>query len=218
MTGYPFYTARDIYARPATETRPPDDSSAADPSSTTASSVMTAAQRVAERTGPPVISELDLTIEQREQLDQLKKCDQEVRAHEQAHQAVGGPYAGSASFTYQTGPDGQRYAVGGEVSIDLSAIPGDPQATITEMQQIRRAALAPSNPSPADRQVATRAAQVERRARAELNHRRAGGTRTDEPGIGRAQTGYADEISATRLPDASSDSPTEPGILLDMMT
>ncbi|MEQ9335590.1 MAG: putative metalloprotease CJM1_0395 family protein, partial [Miltoncostaeaceae bacterium] len=30
------------------------------------------------------------------------------------HAAAGGQYAGAPSFTYQTGPDGKRYAVGGE--------------------------------------------------------------------------------------------------------
>lgn len=101
-------------------------------------------------------------------VDRLRKRDREVRAHEAAHQAAGGAYAGSATFSYQTGPDGQQYAVGGEVPIDLSPVPGDPEATIRKMQQIRAAALAPASPSGADRQVAAKAAQIAAEAQAEL--------------------------------------------------
>ncbi len=103
-----------------------------------------------------------------EMVERLRKRDREVRAHEAAHQAAGGQYAGSASFSYQTGPDGQQYAVGGEVPIDLSPIPGDPQATIRKMQQVQAAALAPANPSGADREVAAKAAQIAAEAQAEL--------------------------------------------------
>ena len=61
-----------------------------------------------------------LTEGERKQLKELKARDTEVRTHENAHQSSGGQLAGSPSYTYQTGPDGQRYAIGGEVSIDVS--------------------------------------------------------------------------------------------------
>ncbi|MGQ9652128.1 MAG: putative metalloprotease CJM1_0395 family protein, partial [Phycisphaerae bacterium] len=109
-----------------------------------------------------------LTPENQEKLKKLRERDQEVRAHEQAHKAAGGQYAGSTSYSYQTGPDGRQYAVGGEVSMDLSPVPGDPQATIAKMQQIQRAALAPAQPSSQDRQVAAQAGRIEAKARAEL--------------------------------------------------
>ena len=69
--------------------------------------------------------------QQAEQLivDSLKQRDREVRAHEQAHQAVGGQYASAPSFTMESGPDGGRYATGGKVQIDISA-EADPGATI----------------------------------------------------------------------------------------
>jgi hypothetical protein len=105
---------------------------------------------------------------EKEQLQKLRKRDQEVRAHEAAHKAAGGQYAGSPSFSYQTGPDGQQYAVGGEVPIDLSPVQGDPQATIAKMQQIRAAALAPASPSDADRQVAAKASELQQQARTQL--------------------------------------------------
>lgn len=103
-----------------------------------------------------------------EQLKELKARDQEVRTHEQAHMAVGGQYAGSASYTYQAGPDGVRYAVGGEVPIDVSQVQNDPAATLEKMQQVQRAAMAPAEPSSQDRQVAAQAGQVAAEAMNEL--------------------------------------------------
>jgi hypothetical protein len=114
-----------------------------------------------------------LTAEQRQQMQKLRQADQQVRQHEAAHQAAGGQYVqGSPSYQYKTGPDGKQYAVGGEVRIDTSSVPGDPAATIRKMQQIRRAALAPAQPSAQDRAVAAKAAQIEQRARAELRSQR----------------------------------------------
>jgi hypothetical protein len=107
--------------------------------------------------------------QQAEQLivDSLKQRDREVRAHEQAHQAVGGQYASAPSFTMQSGPDGGRYATGGEVQIDISA-EANPAATIRKMQQVQAAALAPVDPSGQDHAVAAKAAQMAMAARAEL--------------------------------------------------
>jgi hypothetical protein len=108
-----------------------------------------------------------LTPEQQRQVAQLKARDAEVRAHEQAHQAAGGGLAGAAHFTYQTGPDGKRYAVGGEVSIDVSK-ERDPNATVRKMQRVKAAALAPSNPSAQDRAVARTADSNTVKAEAEI--------------------------------------------------
>lgn len=114
-------------------------------------------------------SSFELTSEEVEIVNQLKIRDQQVRAHEKAHLAAAGSFAqGGPNFTYQTGPDGRRYAVGGEVSVDTSPITGNAQATINKAQQIKRAALAPAQPSATDRQVANQAASMEQRARAEL--------------------------------------------------
>ncbi len=101
-------------------------------------------------------------------LDELKKRDAEVRAHEQAHANTGGDLAASPSYEFQLGPDGRQYAVGGEVNIDLAMVPGDPQATIVKMQKVRAAALAPADPSSADRRVAAEATQRVLQAQAEL--------------------------------------------------
>lgn len=108
--------------------------------------------------------------ERAEQLEiaELVSRDSEVRAHEQAHAAVGGQYAGAPSFTYDRGPDGKRYAVGGEVSIDTGTVPNDPEATLRKMEVVIRAALAPAEPSGQDRQVAAQAQAKMSEARAEL--------------------------------------------------
>ncbi len=103
-----------------------------------------------------------------QEIQRLAKRDREVRAHEQAHASVGGAYAGSPNYQYQVGPNGVRYAVGGHVSIDVSAVPGDPAATLQKMVTVRRAALAPQDPSPQDRAVAAKATRKLADARIEL--------------------------------------------------
>jgi hypothetical protein len=105
---------------------------------------------------------------EQQKLAELKKRDAEVRAHEQAHAAVGGSLAGAPSYQYERGPDGQQYAVAGEVPIDVSPVAGDPRATIDKMQQVRAAALAPAEPSGADRRIAAEAQQTMTQAQAEL--------------------------------------------------
>lgn len=110
-----------------------------------------------------------LSEEEQKQIDELKARDAEVKAHEQAHIAAGGSYVrGGASYDYQTGPDGKKYAVGGEVSIDTSPVDGDPQATINKAQVILKAALAPAEPSGQDKSVASQARQMMASARKEL--------------------------------------------------
>jgi len=100
--------------------------------------------------------------------DQLAQRDREVRAHEAAHQSAAGGLGGAVHFEYQTGPDGKRYAVGGEVPIDVSKIAGDPQATLIKASRIRNAALAPVDPSAHDRAVAAKAAALAAEAQKEL--------------------------------------------------
>lgn len=105
---------------------------------------------------------------ERDQIQELSARDREVRAHEQAHAAVAGQYGSSPTYSFVRGPDGVSYAVGGEVKIDTSPIPGDPEATLRKAQQLRRAANAPADPSSQDSSVAAQAAQMEQQARAEL--------------------------------------------------
>jgi hypothetical protein len=141
-----------------------------------------------------------LSQEEQRTVEELKRRDQEVRAHEQAHSAAAGGYArGGASYQYQPGPDGKRYAVGGEVSIDTSAVSDDPQATIRKMQVVRKAALAPAQPSAQDRSVAATASQQMSQARQELARQRS----EAPPSPGKNQSsGYsakAQPLSASEL-------------------
>ena len=105
--------------------------------------------------------------QEKAQIDELKKRDTEVRTHEQAHANTGGQYAGAPKYEYTTGPDGKRYATGGEVSIDVS-VENSPEDTIRKMQQVKAAALAPAEPSAQDLRVAAEASQKTFEARKEL--------------------------------------------------
>lgn len=111
---------------------------------------------------------IELSPEALALIAKLKARDTQVRQHEQAHLAAAGGLATSgASYTYQRGPDGINYAVGGEVQIDTS--PGrTPEDTIARAQAIIAAALAPADPSGADRAVAAAAQQMAAQARSQL--------------------------------------------------
>ena len=103
------------------------------------------------------------------QVRELSARDREVRAHEQAHLAAAGPYSTyGPNYNFQTGPDGRRYAIGGEVGIDTSVVADDPEATLSKMQTVQRAALAPAEPSAQDMRVAADAAQKAAQARMEI--------------------------------------------------
>lgn len=114
-----------------------------------------------------------LSLEERAVLSELAERDRKVRAHEAAHARVGGQYAGQPRYEFVTGPDGKRYAIAGQVQIDVSTAPSDPAATIEKMQVVKAAALAPADPSPADRRVAALAERLMRAAEADLRDMRA---------------------------------------------
>lgn len=106
------------------------------------------------------------------EVQKLRQIDQKVRAHELAHMAVGGPYAGTPHYTYVRGPDGRLYAVAGEVPIDVSE-EKDPEQTVKKMERVIAAALAPADPSPQDYKVAALASQKLAKALMELAKKRA---------------------------------------------
>lgn len=137
-----------------------------------------------------------LSEEEQRQVQELKRRDREVRQHEQAHLAAAGAYAqGGAHYEYTRGPDGQQYATGGEVS--LSVGPGrTPQETIAKAEQVRRAALAPANPSGQDRQVAAEASQMEQSARLEM----AKEAQAEAQDAGATQTGATSATPGTTTP------------------
>ena len=115
----------------------------------------------------------------------LAQTDREVRAHEQAHMAAAGPHArGGPTYTFQRGPDGRLYAVGGEVAIDASPVPNDPDATLRKAEVVRAAALAPAEPSSQDRAVAAQASQMASEAQAEIQQQRLQAAYSSEDGAG----------------------------------
>ncbi|MFH2124193.1 MAG: putative metalloprotease CJM1_0395 family protein [Pseudomonadota bacterium] len=121
-----------------------------------------------EQGKPKGSNQLSLDETELRQVQELQQRDAEVRAHEQAHLSSAGQYAsGGPSFSYQTGPNGKRYAVGGSVPIDIGK-ESTPAATIMKMRTVKRAALAPANPSAADRQIAAQASMQEMKAIQEL--------------------------------------------------
>ena len=124
-------------------------------------------QAAPARTGTPVKQEF--SKEEQAKIEQLKASDTKVRQHEQAHlSAAGGLATSGPTFTYQRGPNGLNYAVGGEVNINTS--PGrTPQETVERARQIEAAALAPADPSSQDRSVAARARQMAQQAEAEIS-------------------------------------------------
>ncbi len=136
-------------------------------------------------------------------MQELRARDIEVRAHEAAHASAGGSHVrGGASFSFQTGPDGKQYAIGGEVSIDASPVSGDPQATASKARTVRAAALAPASPSGADRAVAARASQTEAKAMTELAQQQAeqaveAGGSPEEADSGTSTSDEPDDTTAT---------------------
>lgn len=152
--------AASAVASPAAAVQsPPDKTSASGRDET---------DKASERDGQkPEASPQQQRLQQLE-IAELVSRDQEVRAHEQAHAAVGGSYAGAPTYTFTRGPDGKRYAVGGEVSIDAGPIPNNPEATLRKMEIVLRAALAPAEPSVQDLRIAAQAQAQMTQARAEL--------------------------------------------------
>lgn len=109
----------------------------------------------------------ELSQGERIELAELQSRDIEVRAHEAAHIAAGGSaVTGGASFTYQKGPDGKMYAIGGEVPISLGG-GNTPDEKIANAKAVKAGALAPASPSPQDLKVASSAAMLESQALAQ---------------------------------------------------
>lgn len=112
--------------------------------------------------------EKKLDKDQEAQVAKLKQVDRSVRAHEQAHAATGGSMAGAPSYHYTTGPDGNQYAIGGEVPISVPGVSSkNPEASIQQLRQVIAAATAPADPSSQDRAVAAQAQAAIATAQAE---------------------------------------------------
>jgi len=110
----------------------------------------------------------ELSEDEQRLVKDLASRDSEVKAHESAHQAAGGGMTGAASYSYQQGPDGKMYAIGGEVSIS-SPSGSTPQETIKNAKQIIASAMAAGDPSPQDFAVASSARVMEIKAQQQLS-------------------------------------------------
>ncbi len=143
---------------------------------------------------------IELSEEELKVVEELKARDREVRAHEQAHKTVGGQYTGAISFSYQSGPDGKRYAVGGEVPIDVSPVPGNPQATISKMTIVKAAATAPAQPSTQDIMVAAEAGRILMAAQSELQQQKRTELSTGEQSSSEKKSAAVKQVESETTP------------------
>ena len=104
----------------------------------------------------------------KETLRNFRAHHNEVRDHEQLHQAIGGAAVGSASYVYQRGPDGRFYAVGGRVNVSIPA-GTTPEDALRMLQQVRLAAISPANPSPQDLATTAQVIGAIRRAQTRID-------------------------------------------------
>ncbi len=109
-----------------------------------------------------------------QELQKLRITEQKVKAHEMAHKIAAGDLGGAPKYKYKKGPDGKMYIVGGEVPIKVKK-GKTPEETVEIAQRVRRAALAPADPSPQDRAVAAKATAMEMQARLEMQREKAKG-------------------------------------------
>lgn len=109
----------------------------------------------------------DLSEDEKKLVNDLIARDAEVKTHEAAHQAAGGGMTGGASYTYQQGPDGKMYAIGGEVPISMHG-GSTPEETIENAKRVEAAAMAPANPSGQDFAVASSAKMMQMKAQQQL--------------------------------------------------
>lgn len=169
----PAFLAGAAYTRASTSGRTPDSALGTKSGLGETKSATNAGKPAGESdTTRSVAATRELTEEQLREVEELKQRDREVRTHEQAHAAAAGRYAnGGPQLEFTTGPDGRQYATGGHVNIDVGPA-NTPEATLIKAQVIRRAALAPADPSGQDRAVAAAATQLERDARKQIQEAR----------------------------------------------
>ena len=152
--------------------------------------------------------EKELSPDDERKVQELRKIDQKVHVHEQAHLSAAAGYArGGAQYEYASGPDGNRYAVAGHVSMDTSR-ESSPEKTLQKANTVRKAALAPADPSSADRQIAASMGKMAEEARAELSREAVEGA---SDGTGSSESGAVENSSSVEndeMPPVSSAPPT----------
>ncbi len=100
---------------------------------------------------------------QKQRDDLIQKNYKHIYAHELAHKAAGGSFAGAISI--ETNSDG--IPVAGHVPIKMPVLDkNNPQKTIDHANTVIKAAMAPSDPSSQDYKVAAEAADIKSQAEA----------------------------------------------------
>lgn len=90
------------------------------------SRVASSGSEIQAGSGLPIAKPRDeLSPAEKQEVASLQQRDAQVRQEENAHAGYAGDLAGPISYTYQTGPDGRRYAVGGSVGIQALSVSGD---------------------------------------------------------------------------------------------
>jgi len=101
-------------------------------------------------------------------IDRLKSRDREVRAHEMSHSTNPGLIKiGSAQFDYTIGPDGKAYATGGKVTLTTGSS-RTPEDALSKAEALKKAAMAPGEPSSQDFQTLNAAVAMEFEARNQI--------------------------------------------------
>lgn len=103
-------------------------------------------------------------VKDKKEIERLKQRDAHVKQHEQAHVNAGGS---NPQYKYDIGPDGKKYAVSGTTDIEMKKSQ-NPKETIANAEKVKRAALAPSDPSSQDKKIAAKADKMKADAQAEL--------------------------------------------------
>lgn len=138
-----------------------------------------------------------LTPEEEKQVAELKARDAEVKTHEQAHRAAAAGINTSApSYEYETGPDGQRYAVGGEVNVSIKES-SDPEETLRDAEIMKAAALAPAEPSSQDLAVARMADGIIQKAQREIADKKTEQTQTEAGSMPESTANPTNELKET---------------------
>lgn len=105
------------------------------------------------------LNDISAEMKAHSEVRKLINWENNVKQHEQAHMAVGGGLVSSARFSYTIGPDGKRYVSGGEVSISVPSSENE-EENLKTLERVKRAALAPADPSPQDIKTAAMASAM----------------------------------------------------------
>jgi len=101
-------------------------------------------------------------------VEELKRRDKEVRMHEAAHSSNPDLVKiGAAQFDYTIGPDGKAYATGGRVTL-ATGNPRTPEEALSKAEALKKAAMAPGEPSSKDFQALNSAVAMEFEARNQI--------------------------------------------------